>query len=130
MKRSSIHGPPYSPGGSEMLWITMSEIFSPSGRSSQCGDRRTLSPALCPWSPAPEGTPGRGRSVDAKAVEAGAERGEGEAGGLGGGGLVGTSGLEGLGGGPAVGPVGGKKRGGGGTRPPRPARRGCGAWPR
>ncbi len=35
MKRSSIHGPPYSSGGSEMLWITMSETFSPSGRASQ-----------------------------------------------------------------------------------------------
>src|SRR5258706_4456538 len=98
MKRSSIHGPPYSPGGSEMLWITMSEIFSPSGRSSQCGDRRTLSPALCPWSPAPEGTPGRGRSVDAKAVEAVAQRAEGDAQELGGGRVVGASGPQGPGG--------------------------------
>src|SRR5882672_2223477 len=43
MNRSSIHRPPYSPGGREMLWITRSEICSPSGRSSQWGDMKLVS---------------------------------------------------------------------------------------
>src|SRR5258706_6803518 len=72
MKRSSIHGPPNSPGGSEMLWITSSEICVPGGRSSQC-------------------------SVDAKAVEAITEGAEGDAEQLGGRGLVEARGLERLG---------------------------------
>src|SRR6188472_2116897 len=76
MNRSSIQSPPYSPGGSEMLWITSSETFSPSGRSSKCGD---------------------GRSVDSKAIEAVAKRAEGDAEQLRGGRLVEAGRFEGFG---------------------------------
>ena len=35
-------GPPNSPGGSEMLWITSSVTRSPSGRSSKWGEERRI----------------------------------------------------------------------------------------
>src|SRR4051812_41946744 len=72
MKSWSIHGPPNSPGGSEMLWITTSEMRSPSGRSSKWG----------------EGL------VDSKPVQAVTQRAEGDAQELGGRGLVEARGFE------------------------------------
>src|SRR6476659_5556670 len=73
MKRSSIQSPPYSPGGSEILWMTSSETFAPSGRSSKCGESRL---------------------INAEAIEPVAQRPEGDAQQLGGGGLVEARGLE------------------------------------
>src|SRR5688572_4232591 len=72
MKSSSMCGPPNSPGGSEMLWMTRSEMRSPSGRSSKWGE------AL----------------VDAQSVKPVSQRAEGNAQQLGGGGLVEARGLE------------------------------------
>src|SRR6185369_13234420 len=73
MKRSSIQSPPYSPGGSEMLWTTSSETLAPSGRSSKCGDSRLINAeAIEPVAQRPEGDTqqlGRGRLVEARGLQ-------------------------------------------------------------
>src|SRR5207244_5350839 len=115
-KRSSIHSPPNSPGGSEMLWTTSREIASPSGRASQYGEGFQVAPAQMPAASRLK-TGDRPRfpgwrneslscssiretgvcprfSVDAKAVEAIAQRAEGDTQQLRGRGLVEARGLE------------------------------------
>src|SRR6185503_13909500 len=73
MKRSSIQSPPYSPGGSEMLWMTSSETRAPSGRSSKCGESRLINAeAIEPVAQRPERDAQqlrRGRLVEARGFE-------------------------------------------------------------
>src|SRR5476651_869280 len=116
MKRSSIHGPPYSPGGSAMLWITSSEIASPSGRSSQWGDCRirsglTKSVEIGVRYEFRMHRPADARrrnsyltpiSIDPQAIQSVAQRTEGDAEELRGGGLVEARRLERLGDGLAL----------------------------
>src|SRR5687767_711563 len=84
-------GPPNSPGGRLMWWMTRRSIAQPAGRSSQLGEATYFAPATSPSrSTRSFGLLGLGVElvVDAEPLHAIAQRAESDAQHLGGGGAV------------------------------------------